>query len=96
VGSSCRGGKSDYPQDVQAQILAKVEAFEGFVTPNALALGWLPVLSLELPKTIWTDFPRWFPTLSCHGFPSKGIALLALQPPRPSLFLAKPTHPTFV
>jgi hypothetical protein len=95
-GKFLPGGESDYPQDVQAQILAKVEAFEGFVTPNALALGWLPVLSLGLPKTIWTDFPRWFPTLSCHGFPSKGIALLALQPPRPSLFLAKPTHPTFV
>jgi hypothetical protein len=26
------GGKSDYHQDVQAQILAKVEAFEGFVS----------------------------------------------------------------
>ncbi|MDB9423237.1 hypothetical protein PN467_22670 [Microcystis aeruginosa CS-563/04] len=42
--SSCRG-KSDYHQDVQAQILAKVEAFERFVTLNALALGLLQVLS---------------------------------------------------
>ena len=95
MGSSCRGGKSDYHQDVQAQILAKVEAFEGFVTLNALALGLLPVLSLELPKTIWTDIPRWFPTLSCHGFPSKRIALLAPQQPRPSFFPARPTQLTF-
>jgi hypothetical protein len=41
VRSSCRG-ESDYPQDVQAQILAKVEVFEGFVTLNALALGLSP------------------------------------------------------
>ncbi|WP_108937306.1 hypothetical protein [Microcystis sp. 0824] len=71
--------------------MAKVEAFEGFVT----ALGLLPVLSLELPKTIWADFPRWFRTLPRHGLPSERIALLAPQQPRPSLFLAKPAQSTF-
>ncbi len=94
-GKFLPGGKSGYPQDVQAEILAKVEAFERFVTLNALALGLLQVLSLELPKTIWADFPRWFPTLPCHGFPIERIALLARQHPRPSLFPAKPTQSTF-
>lgn len=69
----------DYSQDVQAQILAKVEAFERFVTLNALALGLLQVLSLELPQTIWAYFPRWFRSLPSHGFPSERIAQLSLQ-----------------
>jgi len=70
---------SDYSQDLQAQILAKVETFERFVTLNTLALGLLQVLSLELPQTIWAHFPRWFRTLPSHGFPSERITLLSLQ-----------------
>jgi len=40
---------SDYPQAVQTQILNKVEAFERFVNLNAIALGLLQILALELP-----------------------------------------------
>ena len=39
---------ADYPEALQTQILAKVEAFERFVNLNAIALGLLQVLALEL------------------------------------------------
>jgi hypothetical protein len=81
---------SDYPQDVQTQILAKVEAFERFVTLNAIALGLLQILSLELPKVIWQHFPRWFRTLPSHGAPSERVALLALQDQAQVIFPQSP------
>ena len=70
---------ADYPEALQTQILAKVEAFERFVNLNAIALGLLQVLALELPKPIWAHFPRWFRTLPKHGYPSERIVQLSLQ-----------------
>jgi hypothetical protein len=70
---------ADYPESVQGQILAKVEAFERFVNLNAMALGILQVLALELPPLVWSNFPRWFRTLPNHGYPSERIVQLALQ-----------------
>lgn len=70
---------SDYPQQAQVQIRAKVEAFERFVNLNAIALGLLQVLALELPQLVWANFPRWFRTLPKHGYPSERIVLMALQ-----------------
>ena len=70
---------SEHPQELQAQILAKVEAFERFVSLNAIALGLLQVLSLELPHVVYQYFPRWFRTPPSHDFPSERVALLALQ-----------------
>ena len=81
---------SDYPQDIQTQILAKVEAFERFVTLNAIALGLLQVLSLEVPQAIWQYFPRWFRTLPSHGFPSERVTLHALQAQAQSIFPQSP------
>jgi hypothetical protein len=70
---------SDYSQTMQTQIARKVEAFERFVALNAIALGLLQILSLELPQVIWGHFPRWLRTLPVHGYPSERIAQLALQ-----------------
>ncbi|MBE9141262.1 hypothetical protein IQ254_29365 [Nodosilinea sp. LEGE 07088] len=70
---------ADYPESVQAQILTKVEALERFVNLNAIALGVLQVLALELPTLVWSNFPRWFRTLPNHGYPSERIVQLALQ-----------------
>jgi len=75
--------------------LAKVEAFEGFVTLNAL--GLLPVLSLELPKTIWADFPGWFalfPAMACLASgllysPCNTLAQAFFPQSPPSLLLPK-------
>ena len=70
---------SDYSQAVQTQILNKVEAFERFVNLNAIALGLLQILAVELPQGIWANFPRWFRTLPSHGYPSERVAQLAIQ-----------------
>lgn len=50
-----------------------------FINLNALALGLLQVLALEMPKTIWQHFPIWFRSLPKHGYPSERIVRLALQ-----------------
>ena len=47
---------ADYPDEVQARLWAKVEAFERFVNLNAIALGVLQILTLELPTQIWAHF----------------------------------------
>lgn len=88
---------ADFEDTFQAQVATKVEALERFVNLNAIALGLLQVLALELPDTVWTHFPRWFRTVPKHGFPSEQIVRMALQhlPPtvlskrRPTLLLAK-------
>ena len=88
---------ADFDNDFQAQVATKVEALERFVNLNAIALGLLQVLALELPNTVWTHFPRWFRTLPKHGLPSEQIVRMALQhlqptilsKPRPALLLAK-------
>ena len=81
---------SDYPEALQTHILAKVEAFERFVNLNAIALGLLQVLALELPKPIWAHFPRWFRTLPQHGYPSERIVQLSLQHQAQRIFAKSP------
>ena len=88
---------ADFDADFQAKVASKVEAFERFVNLNAIALGLLQVLALELPHVVWTHFPQWFRTLPKHGLPSEQIVCMALQHlqpmvlanRRPTLFLAK-------
>jgi len=46
---------------------------EQFVFINAIALGILQLLSLEMPMTMWKNFPRWFRTLPSNDYPSKQI-----------------------
>ncbi|MBE9108891.1 transposase [Nodosilinea sp. LEGE 07298] len=81
---------ADYPESVQAQILTKVEALERFVNLNAIALGVLQVLALELPTLVWAHFPRWFRTLPNHGYPSERIVQLALQSQAQEVFPKSP------
>jgi hypothetical protein len=74
-----------------------VEAFERFINLNAIALGLLQVLALEMPNIVWEYFPLWFRSLPKHGYPSEQIVRLALQHQRelnlakirPALLLAK-------
>ncbi len=82
---------ADYPDEVQARLWAKVEAFERFVNLNAIALGVLQILTLELPTQIWAHFPRWLRTLPNHGYPSERIAQLALQHQASGLFSESPS-----
>jgi len=82
---------ADYPPSLQAQILAKVEAFERFLNLNAMALGLLQILALECPCQVWSHFPRWFRTLPKHGYPSERIAQLALQHHVEEIFLKSPS-----
>lgn len=70
---------ADYPQTVQAKIEKKIEAFERFINLNAIALGILQVLALDLPEQVWAAFPLWFRTLPKHGYPSERIVQLALE-----------------
>ncbi len=69
----------DYPETLQQQVLRKVEAFERFINLNAIALGLLQVLALEMPRSVWAHFPLWFRTLPKHGYPSEQIVRLSLQ-----------------
>ena len=64
---------------LQHQVKRKVEAFERFLNLNAIALGILQVLALEMPHSVWTHSPRWFRTRPKHGYPSEQWVRLALQ-----------------
>jgi len=77
---------ADYELAEQLQIQQKVEAFERFVNLNAIVLGVLQVLALELPQTIWNNFPRWFRTLPDHGYPTEQIVRLTLHHQQPMIF----------
>lgn len=58
---------ADYAPSVQSQIQQKVEAFERFVNLNAIVLGILQILALELPQSVWNHFPlELFPPLVPH------------------------------
>ena len=81
---------ADYPETVQARILAKVEAFERFINLNAIALGLLQILALEFPTQVWFHFPRWFRTLPKHGYPTERVAQLALQHQAEVIFSKSP------
>ena len=88
---------ADYGEDFQGQVTRKVEAFERFINLNAIALGLLQVLALEMPHHVWAHFPLWFRTLPKHGYPSEQIVRLSLQNQQemnlsksmPALLLAK-------
>lgn len=80
----------DYAKSIQTRVYAKVEAFERFVNLNAIALGLLQVLALELPKLIWAYFPRWFRTLPQHGYPTERIVQLSLQHQAELIFAKSP------
>jgi hypothetical protein len=71
---------------MQRQICQKVEAFERFVNLNALVLGVLQILALELPQSVWGNFPRWFRTLPEHGYPTEQIVRITLQFHHPMIF----------
>jgi hypothetical protein len=77
---------AQYPPAAQRQIQQKVEAFERFVNLNAIVLGVLQILALELPQTVWANFPRWFRTLPDHGYPTEQIVRLTLQHQQPMIF----------
>jgi hypothetical protein len=77
---------ANYQSDAQRQIQQKLEAFERFVNLNAIVLGVLQILALELPQTVWDNFPRWFRTLPEHGYPTEQIVRLTLQHQQPMIF----------
>lgn len=70
---------ADYPEAFHAHVARKVEAFERFINLNAIAIGLLQVLALEMPKSVWHHFPVWFRTLPKHGYPSEQIVRLSIQ-----------------
>ena len=80
----------DYHPLERLLIEQKVEAFERFVNLNAIALGLLQILALEMPQQVWAHFPRWFRTLPKHGYPSEQIVRISLQQQRDRI-LAKST-----
>ncbi len=68
-----------HSEDFQAQVKVKIEAFERFVNLNAISIGLLQVLSLEMSTTVWQNFPGWFRTVPNHGYPSEQIVRLSIQ-----------------
>jgi hypothetical protein len=69
----------DYPETFHSQVSRKIEAFERFINLNAIALGLLQILALEMPQHVWLHFPRWFRTLPDHGYPTEQIVRLSIQ-----------------
>jgi hypothetical protein len=67
------------PEVFKQKVLAKVEAFERFVNLNAIALGLLQVLALEMSQSVWSHFPLWFRTLPSHGYPTEQVVRISLQ-----------------
>lgn len=67
------------PEIFQHKVLAKVEAFERFVNLNAIALGLLQVLALEMNQSVWSHFPVWFRTLPSHGYPTEQVVRISIQ-----------------
>jgi hypothetical protein len=53
---------------------------------NAIVLGVLQILALELPQSVWNHFPRWFRTLPKHGYPTEQIVRLTIQHQLPMIF----------
>jgi hypothetical protein len=70
---------AEHSEKFHAQVALKVEAFERFVNLNAIAIGLLQVLALEMPQQVWHHFPLWFRTLPKHGYPSEQIVRLSIQ-----------------
>jgi len=70
---------ADYPQAFQLKVARKVEAFERFINLNAIAMGILQVLALELPRQVGQNFPGWFRTVPKHGYPSEQMVRRAIQ-----------------
>ena len=73
---SSRGPKNinikDYSEPEPLKIINKLEACERFVNLNALVLGILQALSLEMPEAIWNGFSGWFRTVSSSGYTKSG------------------------
>ncbi len=81
----------EYSEPEQLKIMEKIEAFERFVNLNALVLGILQVLSLEMPETIWSSFSGWFRTVSSSGYPSEQVVRLTLLQSGPSILAESPS-----
>jgi hypothetical protein len=76
---------SDYSEPEQFQIVGKIEAFERFVNLNALVLGILQILSLEMPACVWRDFSGWFRSTSKRSKPTEQVVRLTLLQAAPSI-----------
>jgi len=68
-----------FPEKERPLLNRKIVAMERFVNLNALGLGILQLLSLEMSVDIWRGFPRWFRTLPLHGYPTEQIVRLTIQ-----------------
>lgn len=68
-----------FPAKNRPLLNLKMAAMERFVNLNAIGLGILQLLSLEMSVDIWQSFPRWFRTLPKHGYPTEQIVRLTLQ-----------------
>ncbi|MCT7988979.1 hypothetical protein [Laspinema olomoucense] len=80
----------DYSEPFQFKIREKIEVFERFVNLNALVLGILQVLSLEMPQVIWKSFSGWFRTVCRSGYPSEQVVRLTLLQAGPSILAESP------
>jgi hypothetical protein len=76
---------TSYPESFRQSVARKVEAFDRFVNLNAIALGILQILSLEMTGSIWQKFPRWFRTFPSHGYPTEPVVRLTLQHSAPMI-----------
>jgi hypothetical protein len=80
-----------HSEDFRAQVITKVEACERFINLNAIAIGLLQVLALEMPQQVALSFSGWFRTVPQHGYPSEQIVRIAIQSQRDAiLFRSKP------
>jgi hypothetical protein len=76
---------AEHSKDFRAQVAIKVEAFERFINLNAIAMGLLQVLALEMPQQVALSFSGWFCIVPQHGYPSEQIVRIAIQSQRDAI-----------
>jgi hypothetical protein len=80
----------DYSEEEQFQIIEKIKAFERFVNLNAVVLGILQILSLEMPACIWPGFSGWFRSSSNRSHPTEQVVRLTLKQSGSSILAESP------
>jgi hypothetical protein len=76
---------AEHSEDFRDQVATKVEAVERFVSLNAIAIGLLQVLALEMPQQVALNFSGWFRTFPQHGYPSEQIVRISIQSQRDNI-----------
>jgi hypothetical protein len=81
---------SEFAKQRRDKIKATLAAYERFVTLNAIALGILQLISLEMSSAVWRHFPEWLRTMPLNGIASEQVVRCTLQSQAKGILLGEP------